>query len=207
METVSISILAIALGYLLGSIPTAYIAGCLRKGVDVRKVGGGNVGAVNTFREIGAREGIIVLLVDIAKGAAAIFIAQALVSSLLVAILAGVAVVVGHSWPVFLRFRGGKGAATTIGVFLALTPGEMLIALGIMAIPIFITHNPTLSMAIGFIFLPLLAWGFGETGELIASSAALPIFVGLRYLPVAREAFAKAENKKDFIIDRWQRGK
>ncbi len=198
--------LALVIGYLLGSIPSAYIAARLRKGTDIRKMGGGNVGALNTFREVGAAAGVMVLSADIGKGVAAVLIATALIPPQLVP-LCGLAAVAGHNWPLWLSFKGGKGAATAIGVFFALMPWEMLIFLGIMAIPFGITRNPTLSMTIGFIFLPLIAWSFGEPWELIGISLLLPIIVGLKHLPTLKRDIARAENKRDLIFDRWSRNK
>ena len=98
---------AIIIGYLLGSIPFAYIAGRLTKGIDIRQAGGGNVGAVNTLREVDTAAGIVVLVADIAKGTAAVLIAQWLGLSLIFVYIVGFAAVVEHNWPVFLKFRRG----------------------------------------------------------------------------------------------------
>ena len=122
-------IVAIVIGYLLGSIPFAYITGRLIKGVDIRQVGGGNMGALNVAREIGPLPGLMVLIADIGKGALAVLIANWLGLPLIWILIAGFAAVVGHNLPIFLRFKGGKGAATTLGVLFALTPGEFAISL------------------------------------------------------------------------------
>ncbi len=111
----------------------------------------------------------------------------------------------GHNWPLWLGFRGGKGAATTIEAFLALMPAAMAISLGLMALPLIITRNLFLSMGIGFIFLPLIAWGFGEPWGVIILSLLLPIMATLKHLPTIRRQLASAENKRDLILDRWQR--
>jgi len=140
-------ILSIISGYLLGSIPTAYIVSRLRKGVDIRNVGSGNMGGANVMREIGTREGVFVGLFDIAKGAGAILIAQALNVSELWVFGAGFAALVGHSFPVFAGFRGGRGSATIIGIFLVLTPKAILVALVVVAIK----EMPDI---IGLVFLP-----------------------------------------------------
>ena len=102
------TIIAIVIGYLLGSIPFAYIAGRLKKGVDVRQVGGGNVGALNVIREVGTAVGFAVLAADVAKGLLAVYIARWLGLPLIWIFVAGFAAVAGHNWPVFLRFRGGQ---------------------------------------------------------------------------------------------------
>ena len=202
-------VIAIVISYLLGSIPSAYIVGRLIKGVDIRKVGGGNVGAVNVMREIGTAAGFTVLFADIAKGAVAVLIARWLGLSLIPVFIVGFAAVVGHNWPVFLGFRGGRGAATTLGVLLALVPIEFAISFAIIVIVVLITSNMRLGMGIGLAFLPLIVWRFGESGSLIAYSVALPLFSGLRNVLTIKRDLATSRSKKELIIDKqftpWQK--
>ena len=201
-------IIAIAIGYLLGSIPFAYIAGRLIKGVDIRQVGGGNMGALNAVREIGLLPGLTVLIADIGKGSLAVLIANWLGLPLIWIFIAGFAAVVGHNWPIFLRFKGGKGAATSIGVLFALTPIEFAISLAIMVVVIIITSNVRLAIVIGLAFLPLIIWQFNGSSMLIAYSVTLFLFLGVRSLPGTREAVANIGKKKSLIFDReyhfWQ---
>ena len=112
--------------YIIGLFPSAYIAGRLVKGVDIRKVGDRNAGAANVYRNINHVAGMAVLAGDIGKGALAVLLAQAVASQPIV-LLCGVAVVAGHNWPIFLRFKGGRGLATTIGVLLVLLAVPMTI--------------------------------------------------------------------------------
>lgn len=200
--------LAIIIGYLLGSIPSAYIAGRLIKGVDIRQVGGGNMGALNTIREIGTGAGIAVLIADIAKGSITVLIAQWLGVPTIFVYIAGFAAVVGHNCPVFLKFRGGKGAATTLGVLLALAPLEFALCLPVMLIVILVTSNISLTITAALVLLPLIIWQFGGANSLIFYTLALALFQGLRYIPTARRGWASASSKKDFIIERrykpWQ---
>jgi len=202
------AVIATVSGYLLGSIPSAYIVGRLIKRVDIRQVGGGNIGALNTAREIGLLPGLAVLLADIAKGSAAVLIAQWLGLSLIWIFIAGFAAIVGHNWPVFLGFKGGKGAATTLGVLLALVPSEFAISLAIMVIVIVITSNVRLAIIVGLAVLPLIIWQLNGSGMLIVYSLALFFFLGVRSLPSAREAMANITDKKGLIFDReyhfWQ---
>ena len=202
------AVMAIIIGYLLGSIPFAYIASRLRKGADIRQVGGGNVGALNTLREIGLLPGLVVLIADIAKGSAAVLIAVWLDLPLIWIFVAGFAAVIGHNWPIFLKFKGGKGAATTIGVLLALSPAEFAISFAIMAIVIVITSNVRLAIVVGLALLPLIIWQFNGSGMLIAYSLALPLFLLIRSLPSLREAVANTGDKRGLIFDRdyhfWQ---
>jgi glycerol-3-phosphate acyltransferase PlsY len=201
-------IIATAIAYLLGSIPFAYIAGRLKKGVDIRQRGGGNVGALNTIREIGLSTGLAVLVADIAKGLIAVLIARWLGLPLVWIFVAGFAAVAGHNWPIFLGLRGGKGAATTIGVLLALVPRELAISLAMMVIIIIVTSNFRLGISVGLAFLPLIIWQFDGSGMLIIYSLALPLLLIISNLTGLREAVAKNSNTKGLIFDRkyhfWQ---
>jgi len=206
-------ILAIVIGYLLGSIPSAYIAARVVKGKDIRQIGSSNIGAVNTFREVGIKAGLAVTITDIGKGTAAVAIAYWLLDvSQLFVLAAALAAIVGHNWMVFLKFSGGKGMATTIGALAALFPlygywAGLLIFFVIIAMPLIITRNIALSLAIGLVSLPFITWLGMKSGPLIAWSIVIGILIGLRFLPTARAAWAKAENKKDFFFEHRQRNK
>jgi glycerol-3-phosphate acyltransferase PlsY len=173
--------LIIILGYFLGSIPTAYIAGHILRGVDIRRVGDENAGAANAFRQLGARVGVAVGVIDAAKGVLAIIIAQAVSLPLLAVLSTGVAAVIGHNWPVFLGFRGGRGESTTIGVLLVLVTQPMLIMAGPALAALFIFRNVSKASAILFIPLPLVCWWLGTPGLLIGYSIALPCLVGFTH--------------------------
>ena len=204
-------VIATITGYLLGSIPFAYIASRRKKGVDIRQVGGGNMGALNAIREIGLLSGLAVLVADIAKGSAAVLIAHWLGLPLVWVFTAGFAAIVGHNWPIFLGFKGGKGAATTLGVLFALVPREFAISLALILIVIAITSNVRLAISVGLTLLPLIIWQFNGSGMLIAYSLALFLFLGVRSLPSTREAMTNIGDKKGLIFDReyyfWQQRK
>jgi glycerol-3-phosphate acyltransferase PlsY len=193
-----LGILSIIIGYLLGSIPTAYIVARLRKGIDIRNVGSRNMGAANVMREIGTPEGIFVGLIDIAKGAGAILIAQTLNISELWVFGAGFAALVGHNFPVFAGFRGGKGSATVIGIFLVLAPLSMLVTLVIVAIPFFTTRKFSAAILIGialvvvgFALLPLFIWLFEGSLMLVRYVLAIGIFMLVRNLSVIKQILTK----------------
>jgi len=112
--------LIVILGYFLGSIPTAYVVGRVAKGIDIRQVGDGNVGAANAFHQLGKKIGVTVGLID---AGLAVLIAQAADIPQETVLITGVAAIIGHNWPVFLGFRGGRGECTTIGVLLIILPG------------------------------------------------------------------------------------
>jgi glycerol-3-phosphate acyltransferase PlsY len=177
--------LSVVVAYLLGSIPFAYIIGRLR-GVDIRKVGDRNVGTFNVFRHIGLVGGIVTLIADVGKGALAIVVAKLLSVHELVVFSAGVAAVIGHNWPVFLRFRGGRGLAVVIGVLLALLPREMLIAAAISIVVLFVTRNSIWFGVALFLPLVLLCWLFRERISLLIYSAALPCLAGIAHLLTTR---------------------
>lgn len=158
---------AILAGYLLGSIPTSVIVGKVFFAQDPRKLGSGNAGGTNTFRVFGWKAGTAVIIADVAKGAAAVALAPLLapapsLDTVLVALLAGAAAVVGHVWTVFAGFRGGKGVATSAGVLAALEPISFC------------------ATAVVFI-LAIAATGIVSVGSLSAAFA-FPCFVTLRWL-------------------------
>jgi acyl phosphate:glycerol-3-phosphate acyltransferase len=128
--------LAIVIGYLLGSISFSYLLTQLLKGYDIRQHGSGNAGATNMLRVVGKWPAITVFLLDLLKGMVAVWVGSMLTHDPVVMLLSGVASIVGHNWPIFLGFRGGKGIATTIGVTVTLTFQAALISgiFGILAI-------------------------------------------------------------------------
>jgi glycerol-3-phosphate acyltransferase PlsY len=132
-------VLVIAIGYVLGSIPFALLM-TRSRGVDLRHVGSQNVGAANVLRTTGLPRAIIVMLLDATKGAAAVIVARLLTDSLAVVTAAGVAAIVGHIYPAWLGFRGGKGVAASAGVFGMLAPMATAIAVGVFVATIFMTR-------------------------------------------------------------------
>jgi glycerol-3-phosphate acyltransferase PlsY len=200
-------IAAIVVGYLLGAIPFAYLIARLTNGIDIRQVGGGNVGALNVYREVGPLFGLIVLAADVAKGALAVLIAWWLGLPDIWACVAGFAAVVGHNWSVFLRFSGGKGAATIMGVMIPLVPVQFVIGLGIAVIVVMITSNIRLGM-VGLALIPLVAWLFDKSSLLIFFPLALIVFLVIRTLVGLKGEIANAGGKKNIIFDRdyhfWQ---
>jgi acyl phosphate:glycerol-3-phosphate acyltransferase len=186
---------SIIIGYLLGSIPTAYIMSRIRKGIDIRSVGSGNMGAANVIRQVGAHEGILVGLVDIAKGAIAILVAQALDVSQLWVFAAGFGALVGHNFPVFVGFRGGRGSATVIGIFLVLSPWATLVALAIIAVPFFTTRKFMFAILIGFALLPVFIGLFGGWPTLVLYAVAVDLFMLVRNLSGIKQILAKGAMK------------
>jgi glycerol-3-phosphate acyltransferase PlsY len=146
------------LGYLIGSLPAGYIAGRIA-GVDIRTHGSGNIGATNVLRVLGKRFGYPVFLLDFGKGVVAVlaseFIAQRGKQVELAATIAGVLAVIGHSFPVWLKFRGGKGVATSIGVLSALTPIVAVIVCAVWLVTFEVGRYVSLASVIAAIALPI----------------------------------------------------
>jgi len=130
---------ALVAGYLIGSVPFAYLL-ARRRGIDLRRVGSGNVGASNVLRTSGVRRAIVAMCLDGIKGAIAVFVATRMASGQSVPVVAGVASVLGHVYPVWLKFRGGKGVATAAGVFAVLEPFALLAACGVFVIGVWVTR-------------------------------------------------------------------
>lgn len=174
--------LAVLLAYVVGSIPFAYLAGrsC---GIDLRQHGSGNLGATNVVRVMGARIGLVVFVLDAAKGALPVLFLPRWTASplvpVVVAILCGVAAIAGHTRPIFLKFgRGGKGVATAAGVFLALAPVQTLLTLSIFAVVLLSSGYVSLGSLISAIMLPvLLGITVGVHSPLFVISAVVAAFV------------------------------
>lgn len=155
MDWVAAGLLGLA-AYLLGSIPTAYIVVRWFKGVDIRRVGSRNVGALNTLHQVGIWGALVVLAADAGKGALAVLIPGLLGTPGWVAYLTAILAVAGHNWPVFLGFRGGKGVAAIFGISLVILPQLTLIALGPAMLLALLTRNMIIAIGAGFIIVDTL---------------------------------------------------
>ena len=161
------SVMAVIVGYVLGSIPSAHIAGRAFKGIDIRKTGSGNMGAMNAIYEIGLLPGLIVGVSDVGKGALAVYLGTLLCQLsnppalvlMIVQLVCGLAAVAGHNYPVFLGFhRGGKGGATGIGVLFYMIPMGIFFFILLLLIMLAITRYLTISYAIAFLAFPIVVW-------------------------------------------------
>lgn len=201
-------IIVIIIAYLLGAIPSAYIITRLVKGKDIRQLGGGNVGARNVWVSVGKAAAIGVGVFDIAKGAAAIAIAHYwLDASLYFVLAAGIAAVAGHIWSVFLKFGGGNGLATTIGVLVVLLPQEVAIAVAVILVFVVITRNLILSVNISVVALPIIAWLLGEPWQSIVYPIVLVVVMLLNFAPVIKNAIVEAGSKENFVAELLRRDK
>lgn len=157
-------ILLIVGGYLLGSIPTGMILARLFSATDIRHAGSGNIGATNVYRVLGAKLGVITLVGDVLKGVLPVFLARSFLGAEVWVASVACSTFLGHLYPLFLRFRGGKGVATALGVFLVIAP------------------LATAGAAIVFVAV-VMRWKYVSLGSLTAS-AALPLFLGAGNYPL-----------------------
>jgi glycerol-3-phosphate acyltransferase PlsY len=171
--------LFLGLAYLLGSIPTSFVVGRAVHGVDLRKHGSGNLGATNTFRVLGWRAAVPVILVDVAKGwlPAAFFPIWDGTAPLEWALAYGAAAIVGHVFSVFVAFRGGKGVATSAGVFMALAPWAVLIAALVWLVVVVLTRTVSLGSLLAALVLPAAVYATGEPRIELWLSVGLASFV------------------------------
>ena len=171
----------LALSYLIGCFNSAYMLGRLMRGRDIRRLGDGNAGAANAYRELGPKVGIAVWAAEAGKGAAAVALIGALAGSTAAQMLAGIAVVAGHNWPFFLQLRGGRGASTAMGVLVFLMPLAVVPLSVLSLVPLAITRSATVALSFIFVPLSLVAWYTGAPAPLIGYSIAVPVMVGLSH--------------------------
>jgi len=166
--------LVIIICYLLGSIPFGYIASKLFKKVDIREYGSGNIGATNVFRVLGPSLAFLVVIGDVGKGIFSIYLMQYLkIDNLLILTIAGLAVICGHNWSVFLGFKGGKGIATTFGVILALNPIIAILAVVVWVIILILTRYVSLSSICAIFSILVFMILFKQPYEYILFSAII----------------------------------
>ena len=203
-------VLAIILSYLLGSIPVGYILSRALKGIDIRRYGSGNFGATNVFRVVGPAAGVVVLVLDMFKGVIPVtLVADFLLRNLadynqiLVRLLLGVVAVCGHNWTIFLKFKGGKGVATTAGALLGLSfkiPSLGLIAglcLGVWVLTVLTTGLVSLGSILASIAFPVFALIFNQPFKLLIFGVVLCLFVVYRHKSNIRRLL-RGEEKKIF---------
>ncbi len=205
MSIVGYIVVAIA-AYLLGSFPTGFLVAKAR-GVDIRSVGSGNIGAANTFRAIGKLAGVFVLLIDALKGFAAVALCNLLIKFFGVTdpamalhhqIVAGIFAVLGHNYTCWLAFKGGKGIATTAGVYLALAPAAVGIGAAAFVASIVVTRIASLSSMVAAVTLTVAVWFTRPDPALRAVTIALLVLALLKHRTNIRRLIAGTENRIEF---------
>lgn len=169
--------------YLVGSIPTAYLVTRMFKKVDIRSAGSGNVGGMNAYRVAGLLPGAITITLDILKGAAAVLLAEQLFGPSPAVFAAAVLAVLGHNYSIFLKFKGGKGLATTAGVFLALSPVSIIYAITCAVFLTIILRDTNTAFGCAAFSIPaILAFQFGSIDWIIFGAVIASIVV-LKHIP------------------------
>ena len=183
-------------GYLLGSLSFAVLLVRRATGTDIRTEGSGNAGATNVLRSHGKGLALAVAALDVAKGAAAVFLVRAVTADPRYAAAAAFAAVLGHVFPVFYGFRGGKGVATAVGAFLALAPLPTLVCVGVFIAVVAATRYVSLGSVLAMVLLPPVAGGiFHASGPIVAAAAATAVLVVIKHRENLRRLVARTERK------------
>jgi len=187
--------LVVLLAYLIGSIPFALLLTRQWSAADLRLVGSGNLGAANVVRASGLTAGILVALLDMAKGATSVWLAERFTANAAAPAAAGLAAIVGHIYPVWLRFRGGKGVATACGVFSVLTPMAVPPALAIFLAAVWLTKYISLGSMLASLALPPLAYATGSAASAVIAAAAAAALIIFRHRSNVGRLRARTERR------------
>jgi glycerol-3-phosphate acyltransferase PlsY len=186
------AIILIACAYLLGSVPSGYVLGKLA-GTDVRRVGSGNIGATNVARALGMLPGALTLVADAAKGYLPVFLALHFGFSQAVVASTAIAAFLGHLYPLFLKFQGGKGVATTLGALLAVAPMAALVLVLVFAGVVFVCRIVSLGAIAAALAAPLILWLFYQPPVIVTMGLFLGAMVILRHRGNIRRLLAGTE--------------
>ena len=172
--------------YAIGSLPTAYLFTRYILAQDIRDIGDNNSGAANVFRNVGAKAGVAVGAIDIVKGSVVIVLAKVLVDDTGMEMMAGAAALAGHNFPFHLKFRGGRGAATAVGVLIASVPIVGLPVGAFCLVLLYLTHKAIYPLAVFLVAIPVLTWPAGYSVSLAIYAVAMPMAVGLSHFFTTR---------------------
>ena len=186
--------LLIVIAYLIGSVPFALILARRLGTADLRRIGSGNLGAANVLRTSGVRAGITVMLLDVAKGAGSVMLAQRFDAGTVTA-AAGLAAIVGHVFPVWLRFRGGKGVATACGVFSVLTPLAIGPTLAVFLSAVWISRYISVGSIVASVALPPIAYATGSPAPVLGAAVAASTLILIRHRTNLARVLAGTEQR------------
>ena len=187
--------IALTVGYLLGSIPFAYLLARRHRGIDLRLTGSGNVGAANLLRNTTKKIGVSAMALDVGKGIASVLVARQIDPGTTGPAVAGIAAVLGHIYPVWLGFRGGKGVATTCGVFSILAPQATAIATLVFLALVWWTRYISLGSVAGSVMLAPLAYMYGAPEVTVIAAVIVAAIVVHRHRSNLRRVFAGIERR------------
>lgn len=171
------------LGYIIGSIPNGLLIGKMLYDVDLRQFGSKNIGATNAFRTLGLWPAFWVFLTDATKGVIAVYLGSLLIGTPIALLVGGIAAVIGHNWSMFLRFTGGRGVATGLGVIAVLVPKITVVIFLIWAIIVYLTRYVSLASIVSAILVPIFMWFMGEQIEILCFGIVAALFVVGRHKP------------------------
>ena len=181
IQTALTTLLLLAIGYLLGAIPSGYLAGRWLEGIDLRNCGSGSTGATNVLRNVGKVPALVVFLIDVGKGALAVLLTKAFGLNDWLQVLAGLAALAGHIWPIWLGFKGGKAVATGFGMFLGLAWPVGLACFGLFMAVISLFRIVSLASVVAALGLPLLMLAAGQSSAYISVSLVAALLVLWRH--------------------------
>lgn len=190
-----LALLLAALGYLLGSISFAVLLVRWKTGTDIRSQGSGNAGATNVLRSHGRGLGILVALLDVAKGAVAVLIVRLFTADPHAAAAAAFAAVLGHVFPLYYGFRGGKGVATAVGAFLALAPLPTALCVLVFVAVVALTRYVSVGSMVAMTLLPLAAGLLRQPFAVVVASAAAAILIVFKHLENLKRLVAGEERR------------
>jgi len=188
------TVFAIFASYIIGSIPFGFIAGRIFN-LDIRSVGSGNIGATNVLRTLGPKVGVPVFLLDLLKGTAAVYLAISLNLDPLLIILCGITAILGHTYSLFLGFKGGKGVATGVGVLIGINPLAGVLSLSIALMVMAITKYVSLGSLLGTLSAPILLFIFNAPLPYIIFSTVAAVLIFIRHISNIKKLISGTERK------------
>jgi len=194
--------------YLLGSLPAAYLTAKWARGIDIRQYGSGNVGVGNLQRLVSKWVIIPTIIFDLGKGMVMVWAAQLMDFGIAQQVAVGLAAIIGHNWPVFLLFSGGRGMLTTLGVVLVLPlingliPWELIVFLAAAGIGLLINHQTPLGVGVGIAAMPLVSWGLNEPLSMTLGFLAMFLLMVIRRLTAPKTPFAASVSRRELFFSR-----
>lgn len=198
------------LAYLLGSVTPAYLAARLARGIDLRKCGTGSTGLSNLWHATGKRVAIVVpvVLFDLAKGMPLVWVAKVMGLGITAQVAVALAVIIGHNWPLYLGFRGGRGMLTTLGIAIilpvvnTLSPWPVLVGVSIAALGAFVVRNSPLGVVIAVASLPLVSWIVGEPPTMTLGYLGITLVMVIRRLALPRNEVSASLSLWQLLLNR-----
>ncbi|HHU76893.1 MAG TPA: glycerol-3-phosphate 1-O-acyltransferase PlsY [Firmicutes bacterium] len=201
------SVILVIFSYLLGSVSFGYLIAKRVKNVDIRKMGSGNTGATNISRVLGIKYALIVFALDLGKGLLAVLLAKWLLPSPWVTIFCAYGVLLGHNWPLYFSFKGGRGAATALGIFFGIMPIAALIVFGIIIVIILVARYVSVASITGAILMPFCVPLFDYPREYLIFGLSITVLIIWRHIPNIKRLLRGKELKIGEKVDIAPKGR